>query len=128
MSTSITENIVISVNTFFEESQSSPSKNNFLFSYRIKIQNQGNQAVQLLRRHWYIFDSNGTFNEIKGEGVIGEQPIILPNQIHEYDSYCQLRTDIGMMWGTYLMKRIEDNKLFEVKIPEFQLIVPSRLN
>ena len=128
MSTSITENIVVTVETKFENGNSNPAQDDFLFSYHIKIQNQGNQAVQLLRRHWYIFDSSGTFNEVKGEGVIGQQPIILPNQIHEYESFCKLKTDIGMMWGTYLMKRVEDNKLFEVKIPEFQFITPSRLN
>ncbi len=128
MSTSVTENIVISVKAKYEQGNSFPSKNNFFFSYHIKIQNQGNVAVQLLRRHWYIFDSNGEYSEVKGEGVIGEQPIILPNQIHEYESFCNLQTDIGMMWGSYLMKKVEDNKLFEVKIPEFELITPSRLN
>lgn len=128
MSTSVTENIVISAEAKYEEGHSFPSKRSFLFGYHIKIQNKGNKAVQLLRRHWYIFDSNGEYSEVKGEGVIGEQPIILPNQIHEYDSFCNLKTDIGMMWGSYLMKKIEDNKLFEVKIPEFQLIEPSRLN
>lgn len=128
MSTSVTENIVISAEAKYEHGNSFPSKRSFLFGYHIKIQNKSNKAVQLLRRHWYIFDSNGEYSEVKGEGVIGEQPIILPNQIHEYDSFCSLKTDIGMMWGSYLMKKIEDNKLFEVKIPEFQLIAPSRLN
>lgn len=128
MSTSLTENIVISAKAKYEKGNSFPNKNDYLFSYHIKIQNQGNVAVQLLSRHWYIFDSNGEYSEVKGEGVIGEQPIILPNQIHEYDSFCNLQTDIGMMWGSYLMKKVEDNKLFEVKIPEFQLILPSRLN
>ncbi|KAA3653203.1 MAG: Co2+/Mg2+ efflux protein ApaG [Bacteroidetes bacterium] len=128
MSTSVTENIVITVDTKFERGNTLDLIEDFLFSYHIKIQNQSNQAVQLLSRHWYIFDSNGTYTEVKGEGVIGEQPIILPNQIHEYQSFCNLKTDIGMMWGTYLMKRMDDNKLFEAKIPEFQLITPSRLN
>jgi ApaG protein len=128
MPTSITENILISVETKYKAGQSFPSREDYLFSYHIKIQNQSNRAVKLLSRHWYIFDSNGTYNEVKGEGVIGEQPVILPNQIHEYESFCSLKTDIGMMWGTYLMKRMDDDKLFEVKIPEFQLISPSRLN
>tara|TARA_R100001015_G_C4616780_1_gene172988 strand:+ start:1471 stop:1725 length:255 start_codon:yes stop_codon:yes gene_type:complete len=84
--------------------------------------------VQLLSRHWYIFDSNGEYNEVKGEGVIGLQPIIDPGKSHEYQSYCNLRSDIGMMWGSYLMKKLSNEKLFEVQIPEFHLITPNRLN
>ena len=128
MPTSKTENIVINVESKFESNKSSPSQGEFIFSYQISIINNSSETVQLLSRHWYIFDSNAEYHEVKGEGVIGEKPVILPGQQHDYESFCNLKTDIGMMWGTYLMKRVKDNKLFEVKIPEFQLISPSRLN
>lgn len=128
MSTSVNEQIRVLVKARFEEDHSKPSKQDYLFSYHIIIENNSDYAVQLMSRHWYIFDSNGEYHEVKGEGVIGEQPIILAHHKHEYDSFCQLQSDIGMMWGNYLMKKVDDNKLFEVKIPEFQLIVPNRLN
>lgn len=128
MSASVTHKIIVSAEAKFEPESSFPSKEDYLFSYHIKIQNNSNVAVQLLSRHWYIFDSNSQYHEVKGEGVIGEQPIILPGHYHEYDSFCSLQTDIGMMWGSYLMKQVDDNKLFEVKIPEFHLITPNRLN
>ncbi len=128
MAKAITENIWVKATPQFEAQHSLAEKGEYLFSYRIEIQNTGSASVQLLSRHWFIFDSNAQYSEVKGEGVIGEQPIIHSNNTHAYSSYCKLKTDMGMMWGTYLMKRIEDGKLFEVSIPEFQLIVPSRLN
>ncbi|MBD98355.1 MAG: Co2+/Mg2+ efflux protein ApaG [Verrucomicrobia bacterium] len=128
MPKSITHDIEVKVSPFFEESNSSPINQAFIFRYHVNIENNSNDAVQLLSRHWYIFDSNGSYKEVKGEGVIGQQPIIRSGMSHEYESYSKLTTDIGMMWGTYLMRRVKDKKLFEVKIPEFQLIVPARLN
>ncbi len=128
MSTSISENIAVSVKVRFEEDHSFPVKQQYVFSYHISIENQGNATVKLLSRHWYIFDSNGQYTEVKGEGVIGVQPVIHPGQVHEYNSYCNLKTDMGMMWGNYLMKKLDDEKLFEVKIPEFQMITPNRMN
>ncbi len=128
MATSITQKIEVSAQAKFENDHSQPNKREFLFSYHISIRNNNNYAVQLLRRHWYIFDSVSEYSEVKGEGVIGEQPIILPGQVHEYDSFCNLQSEIGLMWGTYLMKRVEDNELFEVKIPEFELIANFKLN
>jgi len=128
MSTRLTKDISIIVNSKFEAEHSDFSKNQFFFSYRIRIENHSTETVQLLSRHWYIFDSNGQYNEVKGEGVIGVQPIIEAGKAHEYQSFSNLRTDIGMMWGSYLMKKLPNGKLFEVKIPEFQLITPNRLN
>jgi ApaG protein len=128
MPTKVTENIEISVITKFELEQSSITDKQYLFSYTIDIKNLRDSPVQLLSRHWFIFDSIGKYNEVKGEGVIGQQPIINQGQIHSYQSFCRLQSDIGLMWGTFLMKSLEDDKLFEVKIPEFQLITPERLN
>lgn len=128
MSARITKEIDIHVDAKYEEVHSDPNQNQYVFSYKIRIQNHSSKAVQLLSRHWYIFDSNGQYKEVKGEGVIGIQPIILAGGYHEYKSYSNLKTDIGMMWGTYLMKALENDKLFEAQIPEFQLITPNRLN
>lgn len=128
MATQITHNVEVSVHSKFESGHSNPSNHEYLYGYHIAIKNMSNSTIQLLSRHWFIFDSNGDFSEVKGEGVIGEQPILLPSQIHEYDSFCKLTTDFGKMWGTYLMKRTDDNELFEVKIPEFELITNSKLN
>lgn len=128
MITLITENIKVSVSVDYRKDYSSPNFDQNVFTYKIKIENIGNRTVQLLKRHWYIFDSNGKYREVKGDGVIGQQPVIPPSGSHEYQSAVDLKTDIGMMWGTYLMRNKEDRSLFEVKIPEFQLICPCRLN
>lgn len=128
MATQITHNIEVSVHSKYEAGQSNPSNEEFLYSYHVAIKNKSNGTIQLLRRHWFIFDSNGEYSEVKGEGVIGEQPVLLPSQIHEYDSFCKLSTDFGKMWGTFLMKRMDDDEFFEVKIPEFELITISKLN
>lgn len=128
MAPHLTDHITIKVKSSFLENHSFPSKNQYLFSYHIVIENQNLNEVQLLRRHWYIFDSDGSIKQVKGDGVIGQQPIIAQNNQHEYQSFCELKTDMGMMWGTYLMKDCETEKLFEVQIPEFHLIDPARLN
>ena len=128
MPTSVTDDILVSALPNYEERHSSPLNQEYIFSYKIEIHNSGSSPVQLLSRHWYIFDSNGHYSEVKGEGVIGQQPIIEAGSSHAYESYSSLKSDIGMMWGTYLMKRIENGKLFEVKIPEFNLMTPFKLN
>jgi len=128
MPTSVTHDILVKAVPSYEEHNSAPLNQEFIFRYFIEIHNNANHAVQLLSRHWYIFDSNGQYSEVKGEGVIGQQPIIEAGASHQYVSYCTLKSDIGLMWGTYLMKKIKNGKMFEVKIPEFQMIAPSRLN
>lgn len=128
MPTGVTDNILVNALPKYEEKHSSPLNQRYIFSYKIEIHNSGSSPVQLLSRHWYIFDSNGHYSEVKGEGVIGQQPIIEAGDSHEYESYSSLKSDMGMMWGTYLMKKIESGKLFEVEIPEFQLLTPYRLN
>jgi ApaG protein len=84
--------------------------------------------VQLLRRHWHIFDTNGEVRQVEGEGVVGQQPVLEPGESHQYISGCNLKTTIGKMTGTYLMERIIDGKKIKVKIPEFTMIVPFKLN
>ncbi len=128
MTTRITEGVKISVETFYQDEYSQPLSNEFMFAYRITIENQGEASIRLVRRHWYIFDSNGTTREVEGEGVVGIQPIIEPGKTHQYVSGSHLKTEIGKMHGTYTMIRVMDGKTFMVNIPEFALIAPFKLN
>ncbi len=126
MVTAITKGIKISVISKFEGFARGNEK--YVFSYKIHIENNSNEIVQLLRRHWFIYDSNGAKREVEGEGVIGEQPILKPNEFHQYASWLPLMTEIGMMHGTFLMQRESDLSTFKVVVPEFQLIVPFKMN
>lgn len=128
MVTAITQGVKISVDTVYQEEYSNPEKEHFMFAYQITIENLSDYAIQLMRRQWFIFDSNGTQKEVEGEGVVGLQPTIEPGESHSYVSGCNLTTDMGSMSGTYLMHRIADGTDFSVDIPEFNLIVPYRLN
>jgi ApaG protein len=124
----VTQGILIQAEPEFNEAYSSIERNNYVFTYHIAIHNNTNFTCQLLRRKWIIFDSIGTQTEVKGDGVIGEQPIIKPGEIYRYDSYCPIKSDIGYMKGIYQMKRCDNNALFDVQIPLFELITPNRLN
>ncbi|MBS1658178.1 MAG: Co2+/Mg2+ efflux protein ApaG [Bacteroidetes bacterium] len=128
MVTQITEGVKISVETFYQEEYSQPSSNEYMFAYRITIENQSDQTVQLLRRHWYVFDSCGITREVEGEGVVGLQPVIEPGKSHQYVSGSHLKTEMGKMFGTYLMERMIDGTRFKVKIPEFHLVAPFKMN
>jgi ApaG protein len=124
----ITEGVKITVDTVYQPEYSNPAKEHFMFAYKIIIENLTDYSVQLLARHWIIFDSNGSKREVEGEGVVGLQPIIEPGNYHEYVSGCNLKTDMGTMQGTYTMKRLVDNELFKVAIPQFLLVAPFKLN
>lgn len=128
MVTAITSGIKISVVTIYQEEYSNPDKEHYMFAYQINIENMTNYSIQLMRRQWFIFDSNGTRREVEGEGVVGLQPIIEPGESYGYVSGCNLSSDIGTMSGNYQMYRHADGMHFLVDIPEFELIVPYRLN
>ncbi len=128
MVTKITDGVKVSVETVYQSEYSNPANQHYMFAYKITIENLSEYTVQLLRRHWHIFDSNGSYREVEGEGVVGEQPIIEPGESHEYVSGCNLKTDMGSMKGSYEMCRLLDNQPLLVNIPEFQLIAPHRLN
>jgi ApaG protein len=128
MVTKITEGVSITVETFYQPTQSNPLNAEFLFAYRITIENLGAIPIKLLRRHWHITDSNGLFREVEGEGVVGQQPIIEPGTSYQYVSACNLRTEMGKMSGTYEMENLYNKRKFKVAIPEFQLIAPFKLN
>ena len=124
----ITEGVKVSVETTYQPEYSNPAHEHFMFAYKIQIENLTDYSVQLLRRQWTIFDSNGTKREVEGEGVVGLQPIIEPGQNHEYVSGCNLKTDMGTMQGTYQMKRLVDTEVFDVTIPKFSLVAPFKMN
>lgn len=126
--TAVTEGIRISVYTSYQDVYSNPTRYQYLFSYRVRIENKNDFEVQLLRRHWEIFDSSGEYREVEGEGVVGEQPILAAGQAYEYESACNLNSDAGKMHGTYLMRKLHSEELFKVDIPEFQFIAPYRLS
>ncbi|CAA9323379.1 MAG: ApaG protein [uncultured Cytophagales bacterium] len=128
MTTEITEGVKVTVLTEFQPEYSSPAQAHYVFTYKISIENCSEYTVQLLRRHWFIYDANGSLREVEGEGVVGQQPVLEPGETHEYISGCNLKTGIGKMKGTYLMERVVDAKQFRVRIPEFTMIVPYRLN
>jgi ApaG protein len=128
MITSVTQGIKITVRATFQEGYSRPDEDHFLFTYRITIENTSEYTVQLMRRHWFIYDSSGEHREVEGEGVVGQQPILMPGDVYEYESACNLTTDMGTMHGTYTMERQVDKLRFLVNIPEFEMIIPARLN
>lgn len=128
MVTTITDGVKISVETQYQPEYSNPANDHFMFAYKINIENMSNYSVQLLRRHWRIYDSNGTKREVEGEGVVGQQPIIEPGATHEYVSGCNLKTDMGSMKGSYQMSRLLDDALFDVEIPEFYLVATYKMN
>ena len=128
MNVKVTEGIRVSVQTRFDPERSKPNSEFFWFSYKIRIKNLSHQDVQLLRRHWFIYDSFLLSQEVEGEGVIGETPIIKPGESHEYVSHCNLYTDMGCMEGTYLMQWANSGDFFFVDIPKFELTAPFRRN
>jgi ApaG protein len=115
-----THGIQIDVVPEYVRERSSPEQYQYFFAYRIRITNLGEEPARLLSRHWIITDGNGTTHEVKGEGVVGEQPRIEPGQSHEYSSFCPLPTPTGNMRGSYRM--VTDSGLsFDARIPLFFL-------
>ncbi|SRR5579871_73445 len=124
----ISEGVEISVETFYQPDYSNPMSGEYMFAYKISIDNHNNFPVKLHRRHWHIFDSNGTYREVEGEGVVGVQPTLNPGERYQYVSGCNLRTEMGKMYGTYSMENLNSKKMFEVNIPIFEMIVPFKMS
>lgn len=128
MNTAITEGVHISVSTQFRQDLSDLLQQRFFFNYRIEIQNKSEHKIQLIHRDWYIFDSLEEATFVSGEGVVGEQPILYPDQKYSYVSGCELTSEIGSMRGFYTFKKIDSGELFQVQVPQFDLIFPGKLN
>lgn len=128
MVSKISGGVKISVESFYQPEFSNPVNSEFMFAYRIIIENNNNFPVKLLSRHWHIFDSNGVLKEVEGEGVVGVQPELPPGDTYQYMSGCNLRSEIGRMHGSYLMENTQTHRTFNVAIPAFELEAPLKLN
>lgn len=117
----------VAVQVRYLPEQSDEADNRYVFAYTITVTNQGEHSVQLLSRHWIITDANSHVQEVKGKGVVGEQPVIKPGQGFEYASGTVLATQVGTMSGTYRMRLVEGGE-FDVPVPQFVLSVPRTLH
>lgn len=124
----VTEGVNIIVETSYQPTQSNPLNSEYLFAYRITIENHALHPIKLHSRHWHIIDSNGTHREVEGDGVVGQQPVIAPGNSYQYTSAANLHSDIGKMYGTYLVENLFNKRKIVVTIPEFQLIAPAKMN
>ena len=115
----------MSVIPTYLEAKSSPRNSQYFWAYRVIIENQGRETVQLLSRHWMITNARGELTEVKGPGVVGEQPILKPGQSYEYTSGAPLNTTSGMMGGAYQMES-ESGERFDIEIPTFSLDRPNQ--
>ena len=125
MYTKTTRSISITVEPQFLEERSSPSDSNYVWAYHVKIENSGGETVQLLNRHWRITDAFGRVQEVRGPGVVGEQPVLKPGDSFEYTSGTPLPTPSGIMVGTYEMET-RRGESFWVRIPAFSLDSPHQ--
>ena len=128
MVSKISKGVEISVETFYQSEYSNPLNGEFVFAYRITIENHNEFAIKLLRRRWSIFDSSADKKEVEGDGVVGVQPVFQPGQQFQYVSGCNLKSEMGQMFGYYEMEKLSDKSLFEVRIPVFDLIAPMKVN
>ena len=119
--------IAVTPKAMYVDDQSDPSKNHYVFAYTITITNTGSMPAQLISRHWLITDANGKVMEVKGLGVVGQQPLLKPGESFEYSSGTHLETAVGTMRGTYQMIA-EDGHAFDAPIPSFTLSVPRILH
>ncbi len=124
----VTKGIKISITTNYEGNRVQDSRLYYAFSYQITIENQSSDTVQLLSRHWNIFDSLNHKEIVKGEGVVGKKPMLKPKQSYTYSSYCLLVSPVGSMNGYYQMINYTTSEKFRVQIPTFQLMIPATLN
>ena len=122
-----TRGIVVEVESSYVADRSDPMRNRWFFAYRIRISNHGDEVVQLISRHWIITDAHGRVEEVKGPGVVGQQPVLEPGEAFEYTSFCPLATPFGTMHGSYLMTT-EDGDSFDAEIAQFTLSEPLTVN
>lgn len=119
--------IQVAVDSQFVDDESQPDADHYVFAYTVTVRNEGRLPAQLVSRHWVITDSHGKVEEVRGEGVVGEQPWLQPGHGYQYSSGATLQTSVGTMHGSYQM-RAEDGTLFEANIPAFVLSIPRTLH
>jgi ApaG protein len=119
--------ISVEVEPAYIEEQSNPDMEQYVFSYTVTIINDGKQAARLLTRHWVITDADGEIQEVRGDGVVGEQPYLKPGEGFQYTSGTLMKTPVGSMQGSYQM-RADDGSEFDAPIPEFYLVAPKTMH
>mgnify|MGYP000262402495 CR=1 FL=1 len=127
MSDTTTRNIQVRVAPSYVPEQSEPEEDRYLFAYHVRIENQSDQAVRLISRHWIITDGDGDVSEVRGQGVVGEQPHLQPGEAFEYTSACPLPTPVGTMQGSFQMIT-DEGESFDAEIAPFTLALPGALN
>lgn len=127
MSDTTTRGIRIQVTSVYVPERSSPSQSYYFFAYHVRISNLGTETAQLLSRHWIITDAEGVVEEVRGPGVVGEQPLLKPGDSFEYTSFCPLKTAVGSMHGSYQMQ-VPGGGQFDAVIRPFSLAVPTAVN
>lgn len=126
-SEAMTSGVRVRVESKYHPERSRPGENEWFFSYRITVSNEGTRTVQLLTRHWTITDANGHVEEVRGPGVVGQQPVLAQGESFEYTSFCPLGTSFGTMHGTYQMVT-DSGERFDAEIAPFQLGEPYSIN
>jgi ApaG protein len=124
VSTAVTEGIRVTVRAQYLSDQSKPEDDRFVFAYTVRIANESTLAAQLRTRHWIITDGRGAVEEVRGDGVVGEQPHLAPGQTFQYTSGCVLETPVGTMQGSYQFVR-DDGSRFDATIAPFSLASPT---
>lgn len=119
-----THDVSVTVMPVYIDERSNPATSQYFWAYRVVIENNSDQTLQLLTRYWHITDSSGHVEEVSGDGVIGEQPVMKPGQIFSYTSGCPLHTPSGIMVGHYMMQD-ENGKMLKIEIPAFPLDLPD---
>jgi len=128
MSEAITQGVRIRATAFFVPERSTPARGLYFFAYRMEITNTGDDSVRLISRHWVITDGQGEVQEVRGEGVVGSQPLLRPGESFAYTSACPLSTAVGTMEGTYHMDFEDTEGGFDAVIAPFTLAAPYALN
>ncbi|MCK6553483.1 Co2+/Mg2+ efflux protein ApaG [Candidatus Binatia bacterium] len=126
-SEAVTRGIRIRVQSSYVPERSQPDQRHWFFVYRVRISNEGAETAQLISRHWIITDADGHAQEVRGPGVVGEQPVLAPGESFEYTSACPLPTPFGIMQGTYRMVTSNDER-FDAEIAPFTLSEPTTIN
>jgi ApaG protein len=126
-SEAVTRGVRVQVESHYHSERSDPTKKEWFFSYRIVVRNEGDEPVRLMTRHWVITDADGGVQEVRGPGVVGQQPLLAPGQSFEYTSFCPLATSFGTMHGTYRMVT-DAGEPFDAEIAPFALGEPYSIN
>ncbi|MDQ0313927.1 Co2+/Mg2+ efflux protein ApaG [Amorphus orientalis] len=120
----VTRNLRVTVDPHYLEDESAPEKGRYIWAYTVEICNEGDEIVQLINRYWHITDARGQVQEVRGPGVVGEQPVLSPGEAYTYTSGCPLATSSGIMVGAYEMETVDGSR-FRVSIPAFSLDIPD---